>query len=191
MPPGWSRRAGSGPPPSAASAFTPRRRSRPHRIPVEPDLEREGVRAETGGFLGRFAKVLPHQGTHVAGRPDLLCITVRSRMVDEVFDDRPVRVARRPATCVSIRSIRPSDRKGLSCCPRRSGLLRRCVLDGRGVGRRRGRPDARRPSAPAGRRPVDGRCCCEACKATGDCRRRQCLPGAHGWAGCSAGPRGR
>ena len=51
MPPGWSRRAGSGPPPSAASAFTPRCRSRPHRIPVEPDLEREGVRAETyGGF---------------------------------------------------------------------------------------------------------------------------------------------
>jgi hypothetical protein len=72
MPPGWSRGAGSGPRPSAAFAFTPRRRSRPHRIPVEPDLEREGVRAETGGFLGRFAKVLPRQGTHVAGRPDLL-----------------------------------------------------------------------------------------------------------------------
>ena len=72
MPPGWSRGAGSGPPPSAASAFTPRRRSRPHRIPVEPDLEREGVRAETGGFLGRFAKLLPRQGTQVAGRPDLL-----------------------------------------------------------------------------------------------------------------------
>ena len=71
MPPGWSRGAGSGPRPSAASAFTPRRRSRPHRIPVEPDLEREGVRAETGGFLGRFAKVLPRQGTHVAGRPDV------------------------------------------------------------------------------------------------------------------------
>jgi len=82
MPPGWSRRAGSGPPPSAASAFTPRCRSRPHRIPVEPDLEREGVRAETGGFLGRFAKVLAHQGTHGGGRPDFL---VRSaRYADEV-----------------------------------------------------------------------------------------------------------
>ena len=54
-----------------ASAFTPRRRSRPHRIPVEPDLEREGIRAKTGGFLGRFAKVLPHQGTHVAGRSEV------------------------------------------------------------------------------------------------------------------------
>jgi len=72
MPPGWSTGTGSSPSPSAASAFTPRGRSRPHRIPVEPDLEREGVRAETGGFLGRFAKVLPHQGTHVAGRPDWL-----------------------------------------------------------------------------------------------------------------------
>ena len=71
MPPGWSRGAGSGPRPSVGSAFTPRRRSRPHRIPVEPDLEREGVRAETGRFLGRFAKVLPRQGTHVAGRPDI------------------------------------------------------------------------------------------------------------------------
>jgi hypothetical protein len=70
MPSGWSRRAGSGPPPSAASAFTPRRRSRPHRIPVEPDLEREGVWAETGGFLGRFADMLRHEGAPVAGRPD-------------------------------------------------------------------------------------------------------------------------
>ncbi len=46
-------------------------------------------------------------------------------MLGEVFDDRPVRVARRPATCVSIRSTRPSDRKEFSCCPRRSVLLRR------------------------------------------------------------------
>ena len=98
MPPGWSRGAGSGPRPSAAFAFTPRRRSRPHRIPVEPDLERKGQRAETCGFLGRFANVLPHEGAHVRGRPDLPCITVRSRMVGEVLDDRPVRVARRPAT---------------------------------------------------------------------------------------------
>jgi len=42
----------------------------------------------------------------VGSRPDLPCITVRSRMVGEVFDDRPVRVARRPATCVSIRCER-------------------------------------------------------------------------------------
>jgi len=72
LPPGGAGERARSPSPSAASAFTPRYRSRPHRIPVEPDLEREGVRAETGGFLGRFTKVLPHQGTHVAGRPDLL-----------------------------------------------------------------------------------------------------------------------
>ena len=59
-------------------------------------------------------------------RPDLPCITVRSRMVGEVFDDRPVRVARRPATCDSIRSICPSDWKGLFCC-RWSVLPRRGV----------------------------------------------------------------
>jgi hypothetical protein len=121
----------------------------------------------------------------------LPCITVRSRMVGEVFDDRPVRVARRPATCASIRSIRPSDRKGLSCCPRRSDLLRRGVLGGGRVGRRGCRPAARRPPAPVGRRPGDGRCCCGACRAAADCRRRRSRLGARGRDGCSAGPHGR
>ena len=33
-------------------------------------MEREWERAETDGFLGRFANVLPHHGTNGRGRPD-------------------------------------------------------------------------------------------------------------------------
>gem|GEM_PF-2361682 len=71
------------PVPSVTSALAPRRRSRPHRIPVEPDLEREGKWAESGVFLGEFAKAPPRQGTDGGSRPDYSWITVRSRAVDE------------------------------------------------------------------------------------------------------------
>lgn len=72
---------------SVASTATRRCRSRHHRVTVEPDLVREGVRAETEGFPGRLADVLRHQGASVRGRPDIRGRTTRSRMVVEVIDD--------------------------------------------------------------------------------------------------------
>jgi hypothetical protein len=52
---GWGPSVAS----SATSAFTPGRRLRGHRISFGPNLERKGVRAETGGYLWRAADILP------------------------------------------------------------------------------------------------------------------------------------
>jgi hypothetical protein len=60
------------PPPSASPLETALHGPRLHRLPVEPDLEREGVGAQTMRFLGRFMGVLARAGTVGGCRPDWL-----------------------------------------------------------------------------------------------------------------------
>jgi hypothetical protein len=60
-----------------ASAVKPLGRSRPHLIPVKPDLVRERIRAKTDHFGGVFAIIPSRTGSNVGSRPD---ITYRTKL---------------------------------------------------------------------------------------------------------------